>query len=119
MWDFRRFVPKIGNREKGQVGDHLSKYVITPFPVQSEPGLTPIQEWCFFSLPFTPLSSTPLKSFTEPEMEGFSPSSLQMSLQDAMYAECQDITAEQYKEGKGIPKDSSQDALPEKISGGL
>ncbi len=40
-----------------------------------------------------------------------------MSLQDAMDAECQDITAEQYQEGEGIPKHSSQDALPEKISG--
>ncbi len=35
---------------------------------------------------------------------------------DAKDAECQDITAEQYHEGYGISKDSSQDALLEKIS---
>ncbi len=40
-----------------------------------------------------------------------------MSLQDATDAKCQDITAEQYQEGEDMPEDSSQDALPEKISG--
>ncbi len=73
MWDFRRFAPKTGSREWGQVGDHLpiicdhmGQCGIPPFPVQSKPGLTPIREWCLFSLPLTSLSSTLLRSFNKP-----------------------------------------------------
>ncbi len=82
MWDFRRFAPKTGSRERGKVGDHLpiicdhmGQCGIPPFPVQSESGLTPIREWCLFSLPLTPLSSTLLRSFNEPGDGRFWPSS--------------------------------------------
>ncbi len=64
----QRLVPEV---ERGQVGDHLPIYVMTCNNVafhhsQCSHSLAPIWEWCPFSLPLTPLSSTPLRSFSEP-----------------------------------------------------
>ncbi len=85
-----------------------------------------VRAWFDTHLIMMSLFLAPYSSFLNPieeffmslEMEGFWPCPQgQRSLQEAMNAECQDITAEQYQEWKGISKDSSQDALPENISG--
>ncbi len=57
----QRLVPEKGDgwetRPLLNICDHMEQCGI---------GLTPIQEWCLFLLPFTPLSSTWLGSFYEP-----------------------------------------------------
>ncbi len=76
-------------QRKGTVGrplanicDHMEQCGIPPFPVQSEHGLTPIREWCLFSLPLLPFPHPHWAVFLSMEMEGFD----QISLQDAMDA---------------------------------
>ncbi len=74
----QRLVPEKGDRWETHlpiICDHMGQCGIPPFPVQSESGLTPIWEWCLFSLPLTPLSSTLLRSFNEPGDGRFWPSS--------------------------------------------
>ncbi len=83
-----RLVPEV---ERGQVGDMWSHMWHSTIPVQSQTGLTPIREWCPFSLPLTPLSSASLRTFFSTwRWKVFD----QMSLLDAMAAACQDITTE-------------------------
>ncbi len=76
---YQRLVPEKGDgwetRPLASICDHMEQCGIPPFQVYSEPDLTPIRELCLFSLPLTPLSSTPLKSFLSLQMEGFWPSS--------------------------------------------
>ncbi len=61
----QRLVPEEGDRREN-ICDHMEQCGIPPFPVQSQTGLTPIREWCPFSLPLTLLSSTSLRSFSQP-----------------------------------------------------
>ncbi len=69
-----------------------------------------------FLAPYSSFLNPIEEFFMSLEMEVFWPCPQgQRSLQEAMNAECQDITAEQYQEWKGISKDSSQDALPENM----
>ncbi len=70
---YQRLVPEKETRPLANKCDHMEQCGIPPFPVQSEPALTPIREWCLFSL--LPFPQPHWGDFLSLEMEHFWPSS--------------------------------------------